>query len=72
MIAKILICLNFESLSILPILAKVFEKVLAHQITPVLNTVFSCHLSAFRQDYGCQDTLHTIIENWREDIFNGP
>ena len=54
-------------MSILPILAKVFEKVLAHQITPFLNTV-SCHLSAFRQGYGCQDTLHTLIKNWREDL----
>ena len=55
-------------MSILPILAKVFEKVPAHQITPFLNTVFSCHLSAFRQGYGCQDTLLTLIENWRKDL----
>ena len=55
-------------MSILPILAKVFEQVLAHQITPFLNTVFSCHLSAFRQRYGCQDTLLTLIENWRKDL----
>ena len=43
---------NYRPVSILPILAKVFEKVIAHQITPflhVLNIVFSCHLSAFRQ-----------------------
>ena len=49
-------------------MAKVFEKVLAHQITPFLNIVFSCHLSAFRQGYGCQDTLLTLIENWRKDL----
>ena len=42
---------NYRPVSILPILAKVFEKVLAHQITPFLNIVFSCHLSAFRQGY---------------------
>ena len=30
---------NYRPVSILPILAKVFEKVLAHQITPFLNTV---------------------------------
>ena len=59
---------NYRPVSILPILAKVFEKVLAHQITPFLNTVFSCHLSAFRQGYGCQDTLLTLIENWRKDL----
>ena len=59
---------NYRPVSILPILAKVFEKVLAHQITPFLNIVFSCHLSAFRQGYGCQDTLLTLIENWRKDL----
>ena len=59
---------NYRPESILPILAKVFEKVLAHQITPFLNIVFSCHLSAFRQGYGCQDTLLTLIENWCKDL----
>ena len=59
---------NYRPVSILPILAKVFEKVLAHQIPPFLNTVFSCHLSAFRQGHGCQDTLLTLIKNWRKDL----
>ena len=59
---------NYRPVSILPILAKNLEKVLAHQITPFLNIVFSCHLSAFRQGYGCQDTLLTLIENWRKDL----
>ena len=58
---------NYRPVSSLPILAKVFEKVLAHQVTPFLNTVFSCHLSAFRQGYGRQDTLLTLIENWRKN-----
>ena len=59
---------NYRPVSILLILAKVFEKVLDHQITPFLNIVFSCHLSAFGQGYGCQDTLLTLIENWRKDL----
>ena len=59
---------NYRPDSILPILAKVFENVLAHQITPFSNIVFSCHLSAFRQSYGCQDTLLTLIENWRKNL----
>ena len=59
---------NYRPVSILPILAQVFEKVLAHQITPFLHTVFSCHLSAFKQGYGCQDTLLTLINNWLKDL----
>ena len=57
---------NYRPVSILPILARVFEKFISDQITPFLNTVFSCHLSAFRQGYGCHDTLLILIENWRK------
>ena len=56
-------------MSILSILEKVFETVFVHQSTLFLNTVFSCHLSAFRQGYGCQDTLLILTESWRKDIF---
>ena len=55
---------NYRPVSILPILANVLKKVLAHQITPFFNTVLSCpHLSAFRHGYGCQDTQLSLIEN---------
>ena len=60
---------NYRPVSILPILAKVFERFQPTRSLPFLNTVFSCHLSAFRQGYGCQDTLLTPIENWLKDLF---
>ena len=46
---------NYRPISLLPILAKIFEKVLAHQISPFLNDALSPHLSAFRRGYSCQN-----------------
>ena len=40
---------NHRPESLLPILAKIFDKVLAHQIYPFLIDVVSPHLSAFRR-----------------------
>ena len=54
--------------SLLPILAKIFEKVLAHQIFPFPNDVLSPHLSAFRRGYSCQDALLGLFEHWRKDL----
>ena len=59
---------NYRPISILPILAKIFEKVLAHQISPFLNDVLSPHLSAFRRGYSCQDALLCLLEHWRKDL----
>ena len=59
------ICKKADKL--LPILAKIFEKVLAHQISPFLNDVLSPHLSAFRRGYSCQDALLCLLEHWCKD-----
>ena len=59
---------NYRPISLLPILAKIFEKVLAHQITPFFDSVLSPHLSAFRRGYSCQDALLGLLESWRKDL----
>ena len=42
---------NYRPMSLLQILAKIFEKILAHQISRFLNGVLYPHLSVFRQGY---------------------
>ena len=59
---------NYRLISLLLILAKIFEKVLAHQFFPFLNDVLSAHLSAFRRGYGCQDALLALLEHWHKDL----
>ena len=59
---------NYHPISLLPILVKIFEKVLAHQISPFLNDVLSPPLSAFRRGCSCQDALLGLLEHWRKDL----
>ena len=59
---------NYCPISLIPILSKIFEKVLAHQIYPFLNNVFSPHLSAFRRGYSCYDAFLSLLEHWRKDL----
>ena len=55
-------------MSILTTFSKIFEKVLANQISPFLDTVFSPQLSAFRNGYSCQDALLSLTETWRDEL----
>ena len=59
---------NYRPISLLPILAKIFGKVLAHQISPFLNDVLSPHLSAFRRGNSRQDALLGLLEHWRKKL----
>ena len=43
--------------------AKIFAKVLAHQISSFLNDVLSPHVSAFRLGYGFQDAVLGLLEH---------
>ena len=51
--------LKHASLPIAPVISIIINKALDEH---------SLHLSAFRQGHGCQDTLLTLIENWRDDL----
>ena len=59
---------NYRPVSVLTTLSKVFEKILAGQITPFLDSVLSPHLSAFRKGYSCQDALLHLLETWRKEL----
>jgi len=56
---------NYRSINLLPIISKIFEKVLNSQLTNYANTFYSPHLSGFRKKHGCNDILTLMVENWR-------
>jgi hypothetical protein len=62
---------NYRPVSILPTLSKIFEKVLASQITNFFKDTFSPHLSAFRSGYSCQHALLDIMEKWKLELRQG-
>ena len=61
---------NYRPVSILPSISKIFEGIMADQMTHHFETIFDNFLSAFRKTYGCQSLLLRIIEDWRHALDN--
>ena len=61
---------NYRSINLLPIISKIFEKVLNNQLTDFANTFYSAHLSGFRKKHGCSDIISLMTENWRRALDN--
>ena len=59
---------NFRPVSILPIPSKLFEKILATQLSDYFETVFNKFLCAFRKGYGCQTTILKLLEDWKHAL----
>ena len=56
---------NYRGISILPILAKVFEKILANQMIQYLKKekLFFSKQFGFRDSHSCESALHDVISN---------
>ena len=59
---------NYWPVSILPALSKIFERILADQLTEFFNDIFSPSLSAFRKGISCQSILLKMTEDWRKAL----
>ena len=62
---------NYRSVNLLPILSKIFEKLLYNQMFEYMERLFHKYLSGFRKGHSCQDILIRMIEDWRESIDQG-
>jgi hypothetical protein len=62
---------NYRPVSVLTSISKVFEKLIAQQLSAFQNTVFHPYISAFRRNYSCQSVLLRITEEWREALDQG-
>jgi len=61
---------NYRSINLLPIVSKIFENVLNHQLTNFANTFYSKHLSGFRKNHGCNNIVSLMTETWRRSLDN--
>ena len=52
---------NYRPVSILPALSKIYEGLLAEQMTCHFQGIFDIYLSAFRKTYGCQPILLKLV-----------
>ncbi len=53
---------NYRPVSILPILGKVLEIVMADQLKLFFNDIFDVKLGAYRKRYGCDNILVRLLE----------
>ena len=61
---------NYRSVNLLPVLSKVFERILADQIMDFFKTILSPHISAYRKGYSCQHVIIKLTEFWRSALDN--
>ena len=56
---------NYRPISLLPIISKVFEKILQKQINDFMDKRFSKYLCGFRKGYSTQHSLLDLINKWK-------
>ena len=61
---------NYRPVSILTIISKVFEKLIAKQLTVFQNMILNSNVSAFRSKYSCQSVLFDVTEQWKMALDN--
>ena len=61
---------HYRPISILPIISKIFEKLICRQLSNHFNNIFSKFQCAFRKDFIAQHCLLLMIDKWRKALDN--
>ena len=56
---------NYRPISILPVISKVFERLIVKQLEPFVDKFLSKFLCGFRKGYSCQHSLLNMIRKWQ-------
>ena len=56
---------NYRPISILPVLSKVFERIIYDQINSFMENKLSPHFCGFRRKYNTQHALFLLLKNWQ-------
>ena len=59
---------NYRPVSILPIISKLFEKMIGKQITHFMDPLLSKYQCGFRRGFGAQDCLLAMLEKWKSSV----
>ena len=60
--------INYRPISLLPVVSKVFERLLANQLTEYLEPSFSKLLCGFRKGHSTQHAILNLLRNWLNAI----
>ena len=61
---------NYRSINLLPILSKLYERVINDQLVDYMNVLFHPRMSGFRKRHGCKDVMSRLTEDWRKALDN--
>ena len=61
---------NYRGISILQVIAKLFERILCGQITSHFdhNCLFADQQHGFRTNHSCETALHSILDTWKVSV----
>lgn len=62
---------NYRPISLLPVVSKIFEKILYSQINTFFQDKFSPLLCGFRQGHSTQHALFNLLKNWQRSMDEG-
>ena len=57
---------NYRPVSLLPIISKIFERIMLNQITVYMDEYLSHHLCGYRKGFSTQTALTSLIEKWKQ------
>ena len=59
---------NYRPISLLPIISKVFERLISKQLTPFVNSWLSQYLCGYRKGYSTQYALLNMLLRWQSTL----
>ena len=64
---------SYRGISILPRISKMFERILAKQISFYFEdkNLFTCKQHGFRKNFSCETAMHSLLEGWKGAIDKG-
>ena len=61
---------NYRPVSILPVVSKIFERIMQKQINSYVQKYLSPYLCGYRKGYNAQYALTAMIEKWKQSLDN--
>ena len=61
---------NYRPISILPIISKMFEKLICRQLSDHFDNIFSKFQCSFRKGFSAQHCLLLMIDKWKKAVDN--
>jgi hypothetical protein len=62
---------NYRPVSILPVVSKIFERIMDKQTNEYIVKYLSDYLCGYRKGFNCQYVLLVMIERWKKALDNG-